>query len=600
MSFFDQFLDKRFPAPSTCPKCGSLAIETFYINKAVVFGTVFLESWSVPVSTCACSPTSTISFDGHELGIINANNHILFTYEFATEYLDLKDLLGASVSAWLATKVQDQDAHLIAANMSRDDRLWRLARWNSYGSKISTYLALVATLFEIPSTLFNCCNAPVITLDGTVISIKSSRLAALTEPWVIPSSASAKYKPVTVRYAAPSRSDSTGATPVPARSLPRLDQLEQSFVKYLLKQHHDALTHDQLMQLQNGPNPAISVLTFLHIHNPDHLVDPSSRCPSRALHFAESLIKDVSPACQLLPSSTWPAASQFANHDGNLSTDLLTCLGCDAPLMAGLLSCSRSVQQLPSAILEGHHTALHLATKALFANIVAIADASTTPLGYETMTITTADPPRPLLDEYLETGHFFPGRPVLRHVPRISFKSPTTKDEDCGGDAGCNKYAKEKGRLGPGVLFVWCPLHRICIGFIVLQRAESPQVVSELLQTRFHTPPSTVIYDNSCNLQTYMLARVPQFCRDVLFLNDGFHYSSHTNCAKTYDSRLFMDSRLKGCTTVIHEQKNKLLARLKGTAPLMRLDSFLGFLLHAVASLNQRENDSRELKALKG
>ena len=40
--------------------------------------------------------------------------------------------------------------------------------------------------------------------------------------------------------------------------------------------------------------------------------------------------------------------------------------------------------------------------------------------------------------------------------------------------------------------------------------------------------PSTIIYDNSCNLAAYALRRDPGFFKNSRFLIDRFHYRNHT------------------------------------------------------------------------
>ncbi len=42
------------------------------------------------------------------------------------------------------------------------------------------------------------------------------------------------------------------------------------------------------------------------------------------------------------------------------------------------------------------------------------------------------------------------------------------------------------------------------------------------------TAPSTVIYDNACNLHNYVLNRAPYFFKDTWFLIDRFHWRNHT------------------------------------------------------------------------
>ena len=40
--------------------------------------------------------------------------------------------------------------------------------------------------------------------------------------------------------------------------------------------------------------------------------------------------------------------------------------------------------------------------------------------------------------------------------------------------------------------------------------------------------PDCIIYDNSCNLQSYCLNRDPGFFKNTMFLVDRFHWKNHT------------------------------------------------------------------------
>lgn len=96
--------------------------------------------------------------------------------------------------------------------------------------------------------------------------------------------------------------------------------------------------------------------------------------------------------------------------------------------------------------------------------------------------------------ELLKTGCFFPGFPLKSQVAHIDFKSSREDSETC------TKDYKLTGRLGAGVVLFWCVEHRECIGFQVLESAESCEIVYNTLSTRFETMPEIFIYDNACNL----------------------------------------------------------------------------------------------------
>jgi hypothetical protein len=135
-------------------------------------------------------------------------------------------------------------------------------------------------------------------------------------------------------------------------------------------------------------------------------------------------------------------------------------------------------------------------------------------------------------EEVLETGAYFPGRPYHTIVRDIYFGNESTV---------CNKEYKKKGRLGPGTLLFWCGQHRKCIGFYIMQSAESCKTVYTLLATRFPKQPRVIIYDNGCNLSEYILNRGPIPFKDTYILSDGFHWKNHTNCGLSFNSKIYPD-----------------------------------------------------------
>ena len=87
-----------------------------------------------------------------------------------------------------------------------------------------------------------------------------------------------------------------------------------------------------------------------------------------------------------------------------------------------------------------------------------------------------------------------------------------------------------------------CFFKGICYGFEVMRVHESPNTPFNVLFTRFPqgtriiiviicnlsiiAAPSTVIYDNACNLHQYCLNREPVYFKHTWFLVDRFHWLS--------------------------------------------------------------------------
>ncbi|KAI8893111.1 hypothetical protein BC833DRAFT_532166 [Globomyces pollinis-pini] len=184
-------------------------------------------------------------------------------------------------------------------------------------------------------------------------------------------------------------------------------------------------------------------------------------------------------------------------------------------------------------------------------------------------------------EELLKTGSFFPNHPYIRKIGRI------TVGKNHEGST-CNHSFKEAGQLGAGTVIYWCAEHRQCLGFSVLQAAESSCSIFNTLITRFNPMPSVIIYDNGCNLHDYIMNRAPNFFKNTLIYSDGFHWKGHNNCSLNYNSKLY--SFLEHVSTVLHEQKNALLYKLKRTSVHMGYESFCEFLVYIIHSLNQEEN----------
>jgi hypothetical protein len=99
-------------------------------------------------------------------------------------------------------------------------------------------------------------------------------------------------------------------------------------------------------------------------------------------------------------------------------------------------------------------------------------------------------------------GVYFPGRPIVRNVKTVSFAKKDVQQ--------CTKFYQSNTRLGSGVVLFWCAKHRVCLGWVFLQSAESLEVVYNTILTRFPEIPRIICYDNACNLAEYCYNRAPK------------------------------------------------------------------------------------------
>lgn len=106
------------------------------------------------------------------------------------------------------------------------------------------------------------------------------------------------------------------------------------------------------------------------------------------------------------------------------------------------------------------------------------------------------------LPSFIFVGVFFPQRPVSRILKKVQFGNSK--------DARCSKEYQGNSRLGSGIVLFWCAKHRICLGWVFLQSAESLEVVYQTILTRFPIIPKVICYDNACNLAEYCYNRAPR------------------------------------------------------------------------------------------
>ena len=82
-------------------------------------------------------------------------------------------------------------------------------------------------------------------------------------------------------------------------------------------------------------------------------------------------------------------------------------------------------------------------------------------------------------EELQETGVYFPNHPVVRYVAKTNISY---------SENACTKNY----HLGGGIILFWCALHRICIGFLLLETAESCEYVYTTLVSRFLKIPKVL------------------------------------------------------------------------------------------------------------
>ncbi|PNW69783.1 hypothetical protein CHLRE_20g751697v5 [Chlamydomonas reinhardtii] len=176
--------------------------------------------------------------------------------------------------------------------------------------------------------------------------------------------------------------------------------------------------------------------------------------------------------------------------------------------------------------------------------------------------------------EFMTSGFYYPSRPWLKHLGHY-FSDRRTQ---ITGKQRCTKYKYDSKNLSPGLFVMHCLNCGVCLGFHMLENAESPQALFEVLYTRWPQPPKVVVYDNNCHAHAYFLNREPEWVTNTLFVIDKTHFRGHTGCCKAYDIARY--SSLVSLNSQLAEQRNAKLAMLKSHCAYMSQPLFLVYVRH--------------------
>ena len=241
------------------------------------------------------------------------------------EYLKLFARSGVAANAWWLSRVEDQigswegDPKKIAAVGQT---------WKNLAGQVCKVACAFVSIVDIPEQLFACCESPkAVAADGIVLSVQSKHLSHLKQPWVwrdAPSSAKAR------------------ATNPVERTLPCSDD-ERSLLYALVDREanladlEEALANGTLVS--NGPRAAVILALAYHSGCSQHV-----GCPQGALDVVRCMLRDISPAIQLLPSRTWQLVeSHMITPDSpSFTMDLFLTLSKYSPIMMRLLNCARN------------------------------------------------------------------------------------------------------------------------------------------------------------------------------------------------------------------------------------------------------------------
>jgi len=84
-----------------------------------------------------------------------------------------------------------------------------------------------------------------------------------------------------------------------------------------------------------------------------------------------------------------------------------------------------------------------------------------------------------------------------------------------------------------GVILMHCP-HGIILDVEVLNGAESPVIIFNMMMRFMTEAPGLIIYDNACTLMDYCFKRAPGNFKHTVFKVDRFHFCNHTACSEAF------------------------------------------------------------------
>lgn len=552
------------PENEVCTQCGHTSLEESLIRtKGTIFTTHGIQS-GVNVSRKQCVGCRALYYyDGRDDGILNYRNLYFFPIEFFYEALELKTHSGMPTSTWWKGKI---DMALLTYDGIPHIELIR-EKWKRLRSKVSYAITEFLMLVDLPPKLFQCCSEPdVVCVDGIVLSIESARIKQknLMTPWKESTPSSAR---------ASTRKDRNYWYLKKSKKYNPVDKVGLfSSVKSGISMGDISA----IIRACPGPLADLMKLVAVKITNYGSTL---YQCPPMLRPIYRSACKPISPALALIPSSLWIDVDRFLDNPGP-SCELIGSAAHFSPALS---------QFLAFIMLHEDNTEIFKCGLLFVRDCFEKAKSS---VQKSDPTINNVKPREDLnsmpdhnaREEFEKTGVFFPGRPYQNTVTDCHLSRIEEKREGL-----CNKDYKETGKFGAGMVLFWCAKHRECIGWIMLQSAESVEIVYSTLITRFKKLPKVIIYDNGCNLYEYCHNRAPDIFRDTVILSDGFHFMNHTNCSISFDSCIY--PFLKGISSVTHEQKNANLAKFKKISIFMRFDAFTECMHYVLHNMNYRERN---------
>eukprot|EP00168_Porphyra_purpurea_P017880 TRINITY_DN6394_c0_g1_i1.p1 TRINITY_DN6394_c0_g1~~TRINITY_DN6394_c0_g1_i1.p1 ORF type:complete len:922 (-),score=162.85 TRINITY_DN6394_c0_g1_i1:857-3622(-) len=178
--------------------------------------------------------------------------------------------------------------------------------------------------------------------------------------------------------------------------------------------------------------------------------------------------------------------------------------------------------------------------------------------------------------ETASTGVYTPGRQQCR--PEAYGRMDKTP---CGT---CEKGFASSDKFSDEALTLCCACsHPKILGFVVLDRKESSQVLINVLLTRFPSLPRYLVYDFACGVVRCAMVKLPWMLRDLAVVSDRFHVCNHT-CSHFYNANSYVELDYKN--TLTHEQRNAAIRRMEQILRGAGRYGYLAILCYQTSILN--------------
>ena len=191
---------------------------------------------------------------------------------------------------------------------------------------------------------------------------------------------------------------------------------------------------------------------------------------------------------------------------------------------------------------------------------------------YESSPTRQADDYKERKDGEIDSQHF-PNFPLLRE--RALYVKECQVEDDRSLKDMCEKDFPSHTALTPGLMVMTCACPRkIVYGFSLMTSGESPQMIFDIVMSRFPTNYSpNIVYDNACKTKEFGLNRETRRFMELQITIDKFHQNNHTSCGESFKSSEYIS--LNQANTQACEQTNSKLRRIASSCTYMNPDLYM-------------------------